>query len=142
MERVRITERERLTPRKTERVRLEDEILTPDYAARKVIVAAFCYYVLDDPIMDDATYDKLSVYVAKNFDKLHPDRQWCLRNPDDTRAGGSHIRYSLLAASAALNHVKYKNGKRWIIDQQSLRKRKADGMYFVTGSCNVWRDRS
>lgn len=74
----------------------------PDLAGRRIIVAAYCYYVLDDPVMTDAEYDKLSQYVADNWDALDPDRQWALGNPDSTRAGGSHIKFSRRAVSAAL----------------------------------------
>lgn len=84
---------------------------TADLAARKVIVAAFCYYVLDDPIMSDGRYDKLSQFVAKHWDDLHPDRRWALGSARDTRAGGSHIKYSVYAANAALSAYRVKTGR-------------------------------
>ena len=74
---------------------------TPDLAARQVIVAAYCYYVLDNPVMDDGEYDKLSVVAADNWSELHKDRQWALGDPESTRAGGSHIKFSMRAVCAA-----------------------------------------
>lgn len=79
---------------------------TADQAARKIIIAAFCYYVLDDPIMTDARYDRLSAFISRYWDDLHPDRRWALGNARDTRAGGSHIKYSVQAVSAAVAHYR------------------------------------
>ena len=75
--------------------------MVPDLAARKIIVAAYIYYCLDHNIMSDAEYDKLSQYVADNWDKLAPARQWCLGSADQTRASGFHIRFTRYAVSAA-----------------------------------------
>lgn len=115
--------------------------LTPDYAARKVIVAAFLYYVLDSPQMNDARYDRLSEYVADHWDELHGDRRWALRDPASIRAGGSHIWFSMLAAGAALNAYKYQTGKSMLIDHKSIKKTKK-GQPYVTTHCQVYRDRT
>ena len=77
------------------------EGIAPDLAARRVIVAAYCYYVLDHPIMSDGEYDQLSAYVADHWDELEPIRRWQLGNPADTRAGGSHIKYTTYSVCAA-----------------------------------------
>lgn len=82
--------------------------MAPDLAARKVIVAAYCYYVLDAPVMSDGTYDELSKIAADGWDELDPVRRWCLGSPEDTRATGSHIRFTALAVSAArAEHIAY-----------------------------------
>jgi hypothetical protein len=57
-------------------------------------MAAYCYYVLDAPIMDDSEYDKLSRDVVKHWRELDDDLQWALGNPNDTRSSGSHFKYS------------------------------------------------
>jgi len=75
-------------------------MIHPDLAARRIIVAAFAYYVLDDPIMDDARYDKLSRHVARNWEDLHPDRKWALHSAHETKSSGSHIRFSVAAVHA------------------------------------------
>lgn len=75
--------------------------MSPDLAARKVIVAAYLYYRLDSPTMDDSEYDKLSVFVSENWDDLHPDRKWCCGSAADIRAGGSHIKFTTVAVCAA-----------------------------------------
>lgn len=110
MERVRIKPRitrERIEPRITrERIKIRPRAarkgMSPDLAARKVIVAAWLYYVGDRPIMSDGEYDKLSQYVADNWDDLLPDQKWALRDPDSVRAGGSHIRFARRAVCGAL----------------------------------------
>lgn len=84
---------------------------TADLAARKVIVAAFCYYVLDDPIMSDARYDKLSQFIAKHWADLNADRRWALGSARDTRAGGSHIKYTVQAANAAVAAYRAEKGR-------------------------------
>jgi hypothetical protein len=82
----------------------------PDYIARKVLIAAYIYYVLDDNIMSDERYDRLSRYVVRHWDELHPDRKWCMQDPDETYSSGNHFRFSSACASAALNYYKYKRG--------------------------------
>lgn len=66
-----------------------------------MIVNAFLYYVMDNPIISDGEYDKLSQIAADGWDQLTKDRQWALRDPASTRSGGSHIRFSTLAVYAA-----------------------------------------
>lgn len=104
-----------------------------DLVGRKVIVAAFLYYMLDTPSMSDAQYDRMSQFVADYWDQLSPDRQWCMRDPDQTRASGSHFRFTSLAASAALNRYKYITGEHlgWHPDME-WRKRKRDGCSYIT----------
>lgn len=75
--------------------------MSPDLAARKVIVAAYCYYVLDEPVMDDAEYDRLSRYVARHWDELDRDRQWALDTPEAIASSGAHIYFAVIAVDAA-----------------------------------------
>lgn len=84
--------------------------IPPDYAARKVLIAAYIYYVLDDNIMSDERYDRLSRYVCRHWDELNPDRQWCMVDKQQTASTGMHFRFSSACASAALNYYKYKTG--------------------------------
>jgi hypothetical protein len=85
--------------------------LTPDLAARKIIVAAYMYYVLDDGPMTDHEYDAMSKYVADNWDQLDPVRQWQLGNPGSTAAGGSHIKFTVIAVDCA-RHLFFERNKR------------------------------
>lgn len=73
---------------------------SPDLAARRLIVASYAYYVLDNPIMSDGDYDKVSQRVADKWADLDPDRQWAMGTPDDTRAGGSHFKFTTRAVMA------------------------------------------
>ena len=87
--------------------------MSPDLAARRVIVAAYAYYVLDQPVMDDAEYDRLSRYVARNWDDLDEDRQWALDTPEQTRSSGSHIFFPTIAVAACYREL----------DRQGIRPR-------------------
>lgn len=108
----------------------EDD-LTPDLAARRVIVAAYAYYVLDQPIMSDAAYDRLSKYVANNWDELDRDRQWALDTPEDTRAGGSHIFFSQIAVGACYREL-INRGKRPRFPFPTKWKQTKKGRRYVT----------
>jgi hypothetical protein len=85
--------------------------MTPDLAARKIIVAAYMYYVLDDSPMDDGEYDKLSQYVADHWDQLDLVRQWQLGSPGDIRASGMSIKFTVIAVCAA-RELFWKRNKR------------------------------
>lgn len=75
--------------------------LAPDLAARKIIVAAYMYYVLDDGPMTDHEYDAMSQYVADNWDQVDPVRQWMMGDPDSTRASGAHFKFTVYAVCCA-----------------------------------------
>lgn len=122
MERVKINEK---------RVQIE-QMPAPDLAGRRLIIAAYCYYVLDSPIMSDAKYDRLSRYVAFNWYNLHPDRQWALGDPMMIRSGGSHIKFSSLAVSVALNYHKYNTGQMLEIPRDFEWRETKKGMRYVT----------
>ena len=46
------------------------------HAARQIILSAYLYYRCDTNVIDDGEYDKLSLFVAENWDKLDPQLQW------------------------------------------------------------------
>ena len=75
--------------------------MTTDLAARKILVAAYIYYVLDDNIMSDDEYDKLSIYVADHWDELSEARQWALGDAESTRASGSHFKFTMATVGSA-----------------------------------------
>lgn len=79
--------------------------LTPDLAARKILVAAYLYYNHDRSIMSDGEYDKLSQYVANHWDELPPIRQWCLGSAEATRATGMHFKFTTYCTAAARHLV-------------------------------------
>lgn len=72
-----------------------------DLAARKILVAAFCYYELSESVMSDGDYDALSNYVADNWNALHPDRQFCLGDAESVRASGHRFKFTTLCVAAA-----------------------------------------
>lgn len=66
-----------------------------DLIGRRVLMAAYMYYVLDETaMMDDAEYDRLSYLCAKHWDELDRDRQWAFDTPEDLRASGSGFFFS------------------------------------------------
>lgn len=73
----------------------------PNQAARMLICAAYLYYRCDSPVMSDGDYDKLSIYVAKNWDKLDEQLQWQLGDPDGIRATGMGILITQMGQGAA-----------------------------------------
>lgn len=84
--------------------------LSPDLAARKIIVAAYMYYVLDDGPITDHEYDALSQYVADNWGQLDPVRQWQLGDPGSTRASGAHFKFTVMSVDAA-RHLYFERNK-------------------------------
>ncbi|SRR6266705_6276160 len=107
--------------------------MTPDLAARKILVAAYIYYVLDDNVMTDDEYDQLSIYVADNWAELHPTRQFCCGDPESTKASGSHFKFTVLCVSAARRLLELERRPtaqafpttRWIYDFEHGRYRTA-----------------
>jgi hypothetical protein len=77
------------------------EEMHPDLAARKILVAAYLYYVLDAPTMTDGEYDKLSIIAADGWNRLETVRQWMLGDPDSARSGGSHFKFNTYVVGAA-----------------------------------------
>jgi hypothetical protein len=112
--------------------------ISPDFAARKILLAAYCYYVLDYSMMTDAKYDRLSDYVARRWKDVDPDRQFALCNPCDTRSTGMHFRFSVHTVGAALNYYKYATGK--ILEYKGPWRRTNKGRRFIT--CGDKRPRS
>lgn len=111
-----------------------DKRMTADWVGRKLIVASFLYYQLDEPGMSDARYDRMSNFVADYFDELEWERKWAFRfDPESTRSTGSHFRFTTLAAGAALNRYKYITGISlgWHPDME-WRERNRDGCRYIT----------
>jgi hypothetical protein len=76
--------------------------MSPDLAARRVIIAAYLYYNHAAPVVSDEAFDKTCKYVANNWDRLEPIRQWQLGSPEDLLATGHHILITPAGEFAAL----------------------------------------
>lgn len=83
----------------------------PNQAARLLIMASYLYYRCDSPAISDAEYDKLSMFVAKHWDKLDKQLQWQLGSAEDIRATGSGILITQMGQGAAHHWHKKKTGK-------------------------------
>lgn len=82
--------------------------MNPNQAARLLILSAYLYYRCDTNVIDDGEYDKLSLAVANNWNKLDPQLQWQLVDADAIRATGSGILITQMGVSAALAWYKNK----------------------------------
>lgn len=97
--------------------------MDPNLAARLLIMSAYLYYCCDSPVISDGDYDKLSNFVAKNWDKLSEQMQWQLGSADDIRATGSGILITQMGQGAAHSWHKKKTGKS--VDRYAFDWRKA-----------------
>lgn len=114
---------------------LDNERVLPesgDLLARRLLIHAFLYYVMDAPIISDDEYDALSRKVAKRWDDLTLDRQWACGSAEEIRSSGAHCRFSSHCVGAALNYIKYKTGQMFYSYDDGLwRLRKSDGCRYV-----------
>lgn len=86
--------------------------LHPDLVARRLLVCAYLYYVLDaSPLMPDCDYDAQSVYVAEHWYDLDPVRQWQLGDPGSTRATGAHFKFTAYTVGGARHAYWKRYGK-------------------------------
>lgn len=111
--------------------------MLPDLAARKVLVQAYLYYVLDAPTMSDGEYDKLSVVAADGWGQLEPVRQWQLGDPESAKAGGSHFKYTAATIGAARSeyHRQFRRHARAVPEHEAHTgnwKTHEDGLRYVT----------
>lgn len=122
-----------------ERIMLVDKtprvvVMSGDFAARRILIQAFLYYVMEDATMTDDEYDKLSIYVARHWDELSDDRKWACGSPEAIRSSGHHCKFSMHVVSAALNHLKYKTGASYHDYADDVWKLRRNGTRFVTCS--------
>ena len=72
-----------------------------DRGARLLIMAAYLYYRCDVSIMSDGDYDKLSLTIAKNWDKLSDQMKWQLGDREAIRSTGMGILITQMGQNAA-----------------------------------------
>ncbi|MEE9356596.1 MAG: hypothetical protein V3U75_13480 [Methylococcaceae bacterium] len=91
--------------------------MTPDLAARQLLMSAYLYYRRDAPVLSDADNDWLSMYVVGNWDKI-PERYkpLLLSNEKDYTVlltTTSHCRYTRQVEGGALAWLNVKKkGKK------------------------------
>lgn len=103
-----------------------------DGAARRVLAAAYCYYVLDISMMSDSEYDMLSDMLADNWEFLHPDHSWAFGSPESLRATGCHFKFSMSAVGGAYGWVQQTTGRSSEIPKPENWKTREDGVRYVT----------
>lgn len=118
--------------------------ISPSLAARRAIVGAFCYYVLDDPIYSDAEWDRYCSQAASNWELLTADEQWSLGSPEEIRASGYHIRFSQRALAGALDAYELHHGsrpdwfpQRWRMDGKRKYLTAAGGISYGTSEKSI-----
>lgn len=57
------------------------------------LMASYAYYEMDDPIIDDATYDWLGRSIADAWDTIEHPHKDLLGGPEAVRHTGHHIQY-------------------------------------------------
>ncbi len=75
--------------------------MTPDLAARRLLMSAHLYYDHSQPILSDAENDALAKYVSDHFDDLHPTRIWQLRNRKIILATTHHVKLTTQTIEAS-----------------------------------------
>jgi len=77
--------------------------MSPDLAARQVLMSCYLYYGCNCNVLDDAQYDAATRLVAERWSEIDPVRQFQLGSPEKILTTGSHVkltRYTICAAMA------------------------------------------
>lgn len=83
-------------------ITINGEILGVNRGARYLIMSAYLYYNRSCNVISDGEYDKLSNFVADNWNELNDQLQWQLNSAEDIRATGNGIKITMQGESAAL----------------------------------------
>jgi len=84
----------------------------PNQAARLLIMSAYLYYRCDVSAISDGEYDKLSLYVYKNWDGLNEQMQWQLGDREGIRSTGMGILITQMGQDAAHSWYTRKTGNK------------------------------
>lgn len=79
----------------------------PDQAARVVLMSAYLYYELDDPVLSDQEYDSIVQYVFLNWNYVGQDRKDAIGNPSDMLHSGHQFLFNNRIINAALSWKKH-----------------------------------
>lgn len=83
-------------------ITIDGELLTVERSARWLVMSAYLYYERSCNKISDGDYDKLSNFVADNWDELSDQMKWQLNSPSDIRATGNGIKITQMGESAAI----------------------------------------
>jgi len=76
--------------------------MSPDKAARWLIMSSYLYYQRNTNVLDDGEYDELSTYVADNFDDISEQLQWQLESAEAIRATGNGVKITKMGEASAI----------------------------------------
>lgn len=86
----------------TPKIRIHNEEIDVNRGARWLIMSSYLYYQRSCNVLSDGDYDKLSNFVADNWDELTEQLKWQLNSPEDIRTTGNGIKITQMGESAAL----------------------------------------
>jgi hypothetical protein len=84
--------------------------MSPDLAARRVLMSCYLYYVLDVQVWDDAAYDAAVKMIVEWWGEIESIRRWQMRAPEDIAATGHHVRLTRLTCGAAIAWYRLETG--------------------------------
>ena len=99
-----------------------------NHAARLLIMASYLYYRCDVSIMSDGDYDKLSLFIADNWDKLDKQLQWQLGDREAIRSTGMGILITQMGQNAA--HA-------WYLHKQKAKVKKGLTQPFLQDAAGI-----
>lgn len=108
------------------------DTISPEHAARLVLMSAFLYYELASPVLSDAGYDNLSQLVADRWDELSPMLKWQLGSKEAIRSSGHHARLTRMTCGGAREWHKDVLGYYPQADQLEWRHGGLDGCMYAT----------
>jgi hypothetical protein len=105
--------------------------MSPDLMARKVIGAAFLYYIYDVSIMLDSEYDALCTSLAERWDELSPTKKFQLESPEILKTTGYHIKVTEYNVRGALTWAK-QMGHKLTFHQLEIKGKTPCGAMYAT----------
>lgn len=86
--------------------------ISPDYAARLVVMSALLYYRFSSPVLTDDDNDKLVMYLSEpeHYGKLSALRQWQLGDINEFSSSTHRVYVTTMAYYGALSWHKWVTG--------------------------------
>ena len=108
------------------------EGITPNLAARRVLMSAYLYYELASPVLSDAEYDDLARLVSDRWDDLTPMLQWQLGSKEAIRSSGHQVHLTQMTCGGAREWHKSVRGYYPKADHLEWKHGGFDGCMYAT----------
>jgi hypothetical protein len=76
--------------------------MSPDLAARRVLMSSYLYYAMDCHVISDHQYEDLVKAVVAGWDELDPIRQWQCESRDAIAASGYGVKLTAATIGGAV----------------------------------------